>query len=1197
MRETVRGWAESGSFATLLQLWVRGLSVEWKSLYGEGSVYGSRLPRRVSLPSYPFAKIRHYVDLSAVTGGAVSNNVGQTTSVLHPLVHANTSSFSTQQFTSRFTGEEPVLADHWIDRRKSLPAVCYLEMAHAAVELSLDPRSDEALAIELRHILWMQPLVVSGPQEVHVRLDVQESEEIEFEICSAGKAPCISEASVQSQSEAQAWVTHAQGRAVVVSAPQIQRRDISALRSRCTGSVEVEQCYARLASAGIEYGSTYRGLRSLSTGKHEDGSGFVLAQVRLPDGVADEGHRYVLHPSALGCALQAASFIEAPGCTRAAGCAVPVSLQKLELLDHTPEVAWVIARKSDADSALDIEICDESGRVCVRLRGLILQERAVAGESSASKVSASPAAIERLLFQECWQEQAIETVAAAAAQADRPLVVLLSGEPARAQVQEALRGEGWQSRVIFVGHSGSCSESEQSIRDTRYEIQRGDVDSYAQVFARIGQAHGEICGLWYLWPLEDAGLLEDQCAIVELLQGLGRSALKHTKVLLAGEYTDSPQRCQVESWIGYARSIGRVLPQLQLGVIQGWGVSGIAEWTRRLWQEQQSAQVESAHYRLGGVREVLRHQVVGLEDGASSSSAFRHGGTYLITGGLGGLGYLVAQHLAKQYSAQLVLMGRSGLDAGKEQRLRELRGLGAQVQYLSAEVSDGQQMRAVLDRTRELYGTLHGVIHAAGVGEGGSLLGRDGLSIAGVLSPKIGGTQRLSELLEAEPLDFICYFSSSSSMLGDFGSCDYSVGNRYELAHAKYVEDRAVAVCWPLWAEGGMKLEAQATQLYLRSSGLRELQSEAGIEVLERLLRAHRDSGLRHALVMVGERARVHRMLGMEEAGGDVAPGGDTPRSDVPRSSQSPSRRSGNRTALRGLTLEQSVQWELKEVASELLELPREQLEEQSNLAEFGFDSISLAMFARRLSERFGVEVLPSVFFSYPSLQKLTQYFTREHGEVLQARYAQPASRGTAQRREGRDVAQVRANVVRRGRRVRSFRNRRGASACRTEGRWEELSEPIAIIGMSGRFPAARTVEELWQILVEGREAVQEIPAERFDWRSTTRRPEAPEATSGSRQDQQQVAGAVPGVDEFDPLFFEISPNEAVLMDPRQRLLLQESFRALEDAGYGTRSTERAEDRDVRGRRGRATTRRCWQGRAVSRPTTMRCWRHGCRTS
>ena len=111
-----------------------------------------------------------------------------------------------------------------------------------------------------------------------------------------------------------------------------------------------------------------------------------------------------------------------------------------------------------------------------------------------------------------------------------------------------------------------------------------------------------------------------------------------------------------------------------------------------------------------------------------------------------------------------------------------------------------------------------------------------------------------------------------------------------------------------------------------------------------------------------------------------------------------------------------------------------------------------------------------------------------------------------------------------------------------------DVSEPIAIIGMSGRFPGARNIDELWTILATGRDMVREIPPERFDWRQYYGDPGRDPEKINSKW-----CGCLPGVSEFEPLFFEISPKEAETMDPRQRLLLQESWRALEDAGYGDR--------------------------------------------
>jgi polyketide synthase PksN len=112
--------------------------------------------------------------------------------------------------------------------------------------------------------------------------------------------------------------------------------------------------------------------------------------------------------------------------------------------------------------------------------------------------------------------------------------------------------------------------------------------------------------------------------------------------------------------------------------------------------------------------------------------------------------------------------------------------------------------------------------------------------------------------------------------------------------------------------------------------------------------------------------------------------------------------------------------------------------------------------------------------------------------------------------------------------------------------------EPVAIIGMSGRFPQARDIEEMWKILEEGRNVVTEIAPDRFDWRAFYDKENMEEGKTNCKW-----TGHIPGKKEFDPLFFELSPAEARDMDPRQRLLLQEGWKALEDAGYGKTHLEK----------------------------------------
>ena len=285
-------------------------------------------------------------------------------------------------------------------------------------------------------------------------------------------------------------------------------------------------------------------------------------------------------------------------------------------------------------------------------------------------------------------------------------------------------------------------------------------------------------------------------------------------------------------------------------------------------------------------------------------------------------------------------------------------------------------------------------------------------------------------------------------------------------------------------------------------------------------------------LVLVGQPGRVHRFLGLVKkepaAAVAVISGAIVDTSGKGR---------GRRPELKGLTLEQCLEWDLKEQISRLLKISRDKLDRDENLADFGFDSISLAQLANILTGYYGIEITPALFFGYATIEKLAQYFVTGHREAVAEFY-----RGDQGVNES--VAEVSQPPVPIPGVVLNPRSKRSRFA--TGSVPSNTLEPIAIIGMSGRFPGARNIEELWRILVTGQEMVQEIPAERFDWRMYYGDPLEPGKTNC------KWCGCLPGVSEFEPLFFEISPKEAETMDPRQRLLLQESWKALEDAGYGT---------------------------------------------
>jgi acyl transferase domain-containing protein len=244
-----------------------------------------------------------------------------------------------------------------------------------------------------------------------------------------------------------------------------------------------------------------------------------------------------------------------------------------------------------------------------------------------------------------------------------------------------------------------------------------------------------------------------------------------------------------------------------------------------------------------------------------SSRRLRTGGTYLITGGLGGIGLAIAGALAEQFQAKLVLTGRSKLPlpedwqgwlsshdpsdrvSGKIRQLQSLQSRGAEVLALSADVCDRDQMRRVFEQTMRRFGKLHGVIHSAGVPGDDLIQFTTMASAEKVFAPKITGTEVIASLVRDLPIDFLALFSSLASVVGGVGLASYCSANAFLDAYASSQCRKpgpfTVSINWPTWKEVGMSVNALVPpgMEQSRQEGLQlGLTSSEGVEIFLRIL-------------------------------------------------------------------------------------------------------------------------------------------------------------------------------------------------------------------------------------------------------------------------------------------------------------------------------------------------------------------------
>ena len=219
--------------------------------------------------------------------------------------------------------------------------------------------------------------------------------------------------------------------------------------------------------------------------------------------------------------------------------------------------------------------------------------------------------------------------------------------------------------------------------------------------------------------------------------------------------------------------------------------------------------------------------------------AIRQDGTYLITGGLGGLGLAVAEWLAERGARHLLLLGRRVPTAAVQLQLDALAAQGVTVTVAQADVSDKQRLQAILDQIDAAY-PLCGVIHGAGVLDDGALQQQNSARFAKVLAPKVQGAWNLHLLTQGMALDFFVLFSSAAALLGSRGQANYAAANAFldALAHHRHAQGLpGLSIDWGAWAEVGMAAQLVRTQrTQLAAQGMRAIAPAQGVAALAHLL-------------------------------------------------------------------------------------------------------------------------------------------------------------------------------------------------------------------------------------------------------------------------------------------------------------------------------------------------------------------------
>lgn len=1045
--------------------------------------------------------------------------------IIHPLLHLNTSELTQQSYSTTFSGQEFFLDDHRVRPAGQsdvpvLPGVAYLEMARAAVSQAAPELAEEA-SVSLYDIIWAQPIMVPEQTTAAIVLDVNDNEQVDFEVVTQ-----------QIAGDDVVETMHCQGSAVFGDQVEDEVIDVEALRERMQrGELLPDAIYQSFNEMGLQYGNAHQGVSVVYQGEDE-----LLARLILPANLQADHENFVLHPSMMDSALQSSIGLldSLDGHNNPS---LPFGLEELHILHpcETEMYAWI--RYSPSSSAgdkitkIDIDLCDRDGVVCVQFRRFT--SRVLEGDASQPAINTTRG-----------------LTAALAENAEGLLLAQPLWKAATAPVQN---NKPNTHTILGVGLANFDASAISEALETQPSVQHAD--TYKEVEAATAYA----------------------ATVVRVFEDIQRIFTQKPKgdVLYQVILGDADNTRLLNGLVGLFKTAGLENPHFHGQVISVTDDSDAIRIKDVLQQNMAERDANLIRYTLGQ-RETLVWESTYAREASKGYTdhqvSIKNNGVYLITGGLGGLGVLFAKELSEQAShGRIVLTGRSVLNDDKQKQITALATETCTVEYQQVDISDAEQVKALVANVTQTHGSITGVLHCAGSITDNFLLKKTVEEFNSVMAAKVAGTANLDTATAELDLDFIALFSSGVGAFGNVGQGDYGAANGFmdQFAHwrnaqveAGLRQGRTVSINWPLWANGGMHVDADTEKMLRQATGMAAMQTSAGLHAFYTSLNSHQDQ----VFVVEGELARMeHIMFGVAAPAPKAAP--KVAVADAPKASSTepkvesqpePATAPAATPAASGADLLTKTTEFLREQLSSLLQMPPHQIDPKLPLEHYGINSVLAINLTAQLEGTFG-NLSKTLFFEYQSIAELADYFAETYVSELQGIFgteesAAPANpvvsteETTAKKPAPAKTPEKKATKARATRGVKSKGKLAKRGASRSTGRAIN-DEPIAIVGLSGRYPESENIQQYWENLRDGKDCVVEIPAERWDWRDYYRPDEAP-GDSDVALHTSKWGGFIAGVDEFDPIFFNISPREAEYIDPQERLFLQHAWMALEDAGY-----------------------------------------------
>ncbi|EYF05470.1 type I polyketide synthase [Chondromyces apiculatus] len=1003
-------------------LYACGHPVPWERLHPVRPV--------VSLPAYPWQRQRYWIDTDDAPGPPRAPQAQR------PHLHAGAhdllgrrlrSPLVEVQFETTFRRDAPAfLDDHRLHGLIVAPGASHLVMAMtAATEAGLcrTPRLEDAF--------FPRALVLGDDEERVVQvLLTPDTTGLSFRVFSAS-APSDdahgahgAHGTDASAALPESWTQHAEGRVserLPAAAPggASDRVSLDEIRARCSETLPSSDFYRAMEARGYHFGPSFR---TVGDAYRRDGE--ALCQVQLPS--PPPTSRAARDVTLVDICLQfpAAVFPQGHFDTTY----VPVGFKSFWCDAPAPTVLWCHARLAPSNDpasdilAVDVRLLDDSGTPVAELLDLRARR---AGAEVFTRAAARPAHDEAYAL--TWEPLPAATAPRQTFPTD--WLVIADHHGLGMALARRLEERSAPGQCLLVTASSTFHLPADPTPDDPVHLDPTDPDHLRRLLTSLPpRPASRSLGVVYLRALDALSPAPGGASPADACDAVVTGALRLAQALLgagtegaqlwlvtrgAQQPGDAPQRLAFEqaSLWGLGRSLDVEHPELHTTLLDLDPAAPPADQAAQLHDALRTSDRERQLVLRAGRCLVARLTRTSLTPSADTKPPrLDPDATYLITGGLGGIGLELSRWMVRHGARHLLLVGRTPPRPEAAQLLDSLRAEGVAIVVATADVASRDQLAAALapvlpparaaarvaapelapspdlDPARRPMPPLAGIVHAAAILDDGTFQNLDRARLLAPFAPKLDGAWNLHLLTRHLPLHFFVLFSSTAALLGAPGQANYAAASAALDAlahHRRALGLPALSIAWGPWSDVGLAAASSTRGERLSSRGIGSLTPDEGLTAFGRLLRAsHQTLGVLHLDLAewrtfypgAADAAFMDRL---------------TPLAPVATAPRTASFRASFRASLLaekpGPARRAHLETHLRQHMARILRLAPHDLDPRQPLNTYGVDSL-MALEARNTLERtLDLRLSATLLWTYPTLVALTDHLAERMEVPLEA--------------------------------------------------------------------------------------------------------------------------------------------------------------------------------------------------------------------